>query len=127
MILLDTQVALWLLFAPERIGSRAREAISDAETVAFSAVSIAEIAIKKMLGRLDVPDDVARQLERSGLTLLALDADHAAALAEFPDLLRHDPFDRLLLAQARVDRASLITADRVLLTANLPQLTDARR
>lgn len=127
MILLDTQVALWLLFAPERIGDRARQAISDAETVGFSAVSIAEITIKKMLGRLDVPDDVARQLERSGLTLIALDADHAAAVAGFPELLRHDPFDRLLLAQASVERASLITADRVLLSLNLPQVMDARR
>lgn len=127
MILLDTQVALWLLYAPERVGRRARQVIEDAEKVAFSAVSIAEITIKKMLGRLDAPDDIARQLERSGLTPLALDIDHAAALGLFTELVRHDPFDRLILAQARVERATLLTADRVLLSLDLPQVGDARR
>lgn len=127
MILLDTQVALWLLYAPERVGKLARQAIEEAEAVAFSAVSIAEITVKKMLGRLDVPDDVARQLERSGLTPLALDIDHAAALDVFSEFVRHDPFDRLILAQARVERATLLTADRVLLSLDLPRVDDARR
>ncbi len=127
MILLDTQVALWLLYQPERVGRRATQTIEGAESVAFSTVSIAEITIKKMLGRLDVPDDVARQWERSGLTQLALNADHASALSAFPQLVRHDPFDRLILAQARVEQAALVTADRVLLSLDLPQMIDARR
>lgn len=127
MILLDTQVALWLLSAPERLGRRARREIEAAESVAFSSVSVAEITIKKMLGRLDVPDDIAQQWQRSGLTSLALDSDHATTIAAFPDLVCHDPFDRLLLAQAKAERATLLTADRVLLSLGLPQVLDARR
>lgn len=127
MILLDTQVALWLLYAPERVGRLARQTIEGAESVAFSSVSIAEITIKKMLGRLDLPDDVARQLEKSGLTALTLDADHASAVLSFPELVRLDPFDRLILAQARAERATLLTADGLLLSLGLPQVVDARR
>lgn len=127
MILLDTQVALWLLYAPERLGKRARQTIERAESVAFSSVSIAEVTIKKLLGRLEVPDDFPRQLERSGLTSLTLDTDHASALAAFPELVRHDPFDRLILAQARVERATLLTANRTLLSLDLSQVVDARR
>lgn len=127
MILLDTQVALWLLYAPERVGRLARQTIEGAESVAFSSVSIAEITIKKMLGRLDLPDDVARQLERSGLTALTLNADHASAVLSFPELVRHDPFDRLILAHARAERATLLTTDRRLLGLGLAYVIDARR
>ena len=115
MILLDTHVALWLVAAPDRIGARSRHAMERSEVCYFSAISLAECAIKRMIGRLDVPADLARVLTESGLRAPALLPEHADAIEKFPELARHDPFDRLLLGQALVERCRFLTADRRLL------------
>lgn len=126
-MLLDTHVCLWLLADPRRIGSAAREAIVNAPRVRFSAVTIAEATIKRMLGRLDVPENLSEILSRQGLSSLALDDSHAAAVTRFPTLARHDPFDRLLLAQAYVERCDFVTADARLLGLELDWVIDATR
>lgn len=115
MILLDTHVALWVVAAPDRIGARARQAIERSDVCYFSAISIAECTIKRMIGRLEVPGDIAVVLTTSGLRALALLPEHAAAIENFPELARHDPFDRLLLGQALVERCRFLTADPRLL------------
>ena len=126
MILLDTHVALWLLAAPERIGPRARLRITEAPRVFFSAVTVVETSIKRMIGRLDVPPDLGQVLRAQGLTALALTDEHAAALERFPELARHDPFDRLLLAQALVERCQLLTGDDRLLELGHDWVIDTR-
>lgn len=76
-----------------------------------SAVSAWEITIKKSLGKLQAPDDLLDQLARRRFTPLAVTLDHALAVGDLPD--HHaDPFDRLLVAQARTDRLTLVTRDQ---------------
>ncbi|BBH16545.1 hypothetical protein Back2_08320 [Nocardioides baekrokdamisoli] len=126
-MLLDTNALLWLLWAPERLGPAAREAIAASPAVYVSAISHVEIQIKQLKGKLRVPDDLAAGIERQGLRPLPMRDVHAAALAEFPELVGHDPFDRQLLAQARAERLTLLTSDERLLTLAHDWIHDARR
>ena len=106
LLLLDSQVALWILDDSPRLGPRAREIITSATTVHVSAATIWELTIKALLGKLSVPDKLADRLAEQGLALLALlniTAEHAEGIRDFPELTRHDPFDRLLVAQASHD------------------------
>jgi PIN domain nuclease of toxin-antitoxin system len=109
-LLLDTQVVLWQLSGARELGVRAREAIAAAAELAFSVVSFAEIGLKASIGKLSVPDDLDGHLARTGVRLLGLSAAHGLAVAKLP-LHHRDPFGRLLIAQARQDGFTLVTAD----------------
>jgi PIN domain nuclease of toxin-antitoxin system len=116
-VLLDTHVLLWALAEPRRLDGEARAVIesTDAE-VLFSAASIWEIAIKSGLGRSDFafdPSEIARAALDTGFTELAVRSNAAALVAQLP-LLHRDPFDRVLVAQAIVEPATLYTADQQL-------------
>ena len=116
-VLLDTHVLIWALGEPERLDAAVRDMLADpAVKVWFSAVSIWEIAIKAALGRADFvarPGSIIRMAQDTGFTELPLDARTAARVADLP--MHHgDPFDRLLVAQAIVENARFITADRKL-------------
>jgi PIN domain nuclease of toxin-antitoxin system len=108
--LLDTHVVLWQLAGTRRLGERAREAMATATELAFSVVSFAEIGVKASTGRLAVPPDLLGHVEATGLRVLGLSAEHALAVAGLP-LHHRDPFDRLLVAQARHERLTLVSAD----------------
>ena len=116
-LLLDTHVLLWGLESSQRLGRAARGAITDPDNgVWVSAVSAWEIAIKVGAGRLELrePPDVCvpREIERGGFRALAVELDHALGVVELPP--HHgDPFDRLLIAQARAEGLTIVTADRV--------------
>ncbi len=117
-LLLDTHVWLWMISEPHRLGGPAREILEDASTVlVFSAASAWEIAIKWRLGRLRLPepprDFVPGRLVRDGIGTLPVEPHHALAVAELP-LHHRDPFDRLLIAQAKAESLTLLTADRAL-------------
>lgn len=117
-VLLDTHVLLWALAEPRRLDGETRALIecADAE-ILFSAASIWEIAIKSGLGRSDFafdPAEIARAALDTGFTELAIRSNAAALVGRLP-LLHRDPFDRVLVAQAIVEPASLYTADRQLL------------
>lgn len=109
-LLLDTHVVLWQLAASRRLGERAEAAIVAAGELAFSAVSFAEIGVKAAIGKLVVPDDLRVRVVDSGLRILPLSADQGLAVAELP-LHHRDPFDRLLIVQARMEGFTLVTAD----------------
>ena len=114
--LLDTQILLWAAAGSDRLTSAARRLIGDpANTLVFSAASLWEIAIKSGLGRDDVQVDAKRLrtgLRDNGYVELPVTGAHAAAVADLPPLHR-DPFDRLLIAQARIEGLELVTADRI--------------
>ena len=116
-VLLDTHVLLWALAEPRRLDAETRATIESGDTeVLFSAASIWEIAIKAGLGRPDFafdPAEIARAALDTGFTELAV-RSNAAALAGRLPLLHRDPFDRVLVAQAIVEPASLYTADQQL-------------
>ena len=116
-VLVDTQVLLWALAEADRIPRRARDSLESPDNlVLFSAASIWEIAIKVQIGRLSLPinpADLAAACGAMGFEELPVTAAHAAGVANLP---RHhrDPFDRLLISQAILEPARLLTADRQL-------------
>jgi len=124
-MLLDSQVALWLVDDNPRLGPSARRLIERAAVVYVSAATIWELTIKSILGKLDLPDDFESLLLTQGVASLPINAGHAVAIREFPELMRHDPFDRLLIAQAQHERLDLLTADKVLLAGGYPFVIDA--
>jgi len=116
-VLIDTHVWLWMCDGFERIGVRAREVLADPETeILISSASVWEIAIKYRLGKLRLPEPPDRwaPTRRSavGGTALPVTHAHAAAVADLPDH-HQDPFDRLLIAQALLERTPIVTADGV--------------
>lgn len=116
-VLVDTHVWLWILTAPSRLASAARDLVEDGQTtVLLSAVSSWEIAIKYALGRLPLPEPperyVPERIHQSGVEPLTIDHSHALRVSVLEPHHR-DPFDRLLIAQAQVERVPLLTADRV--------------
>jgi PIN domain nuclease of toxin-antitoxin system len=110
-VLLDTHILLWWLSDDEALPPSAAQVIADSGTaVLVSAASVWEIAIKKAVGRLDAPDDLLDALDANAFDALAITAAHAVAAGELP--AHHaDPFDRMLIAQARVEGLTLITVD----------------
>jgi len=125
MYLLDTHVVLWLVTDDRRFGASARHRLASSAAVHVSAVTDVELAIKSLLGRLIVPDELHRRMAEQGLVTLALTADHAAVLSDFPELVRHDPFDRILLGQAKFGGLKFLTADRRLLALGHDWIIDA--
>jgi PIN domain nuclease of toxin-antitoxin system len=112
-LLLDTHLLLWALSAPEKLTTRARQRIESSEVYA-SAASIWEISIKCALGKLQAdPNEVLAGIEPAGFNHLTIVGGHAAKVAELPPVHK-DPFDRLLVAQARFEPMILLTDDEVL-------------
>ena len=113
-LLLDTQVALWALLDDKRLPPRGRELIADeGNSIAISAASVWEIAIKHSLQRGDMPVSAAQALRwfrRAGYALLDIKPEHAAHVEKLPPL-HADPFDRLLVAQALTEPLHLLTHD----------------
>ncbi len=110
-VLLDTYILLWWLSADEALPPRAAEVIADSRTVVLvSAASVWEIAIKKAVGRLDAPDDLLEALHANAFDALAITAAHTLAAGELPPY-HADPFDRMLIAQARMEDLTVITVD----------------
>ncbi len=110
-LVLDTHALLSLLFADGRLSRPAHSAIErpDAQLV-VSVVSVWEIAIKRAIGKLPAPDDVIERIDEVGAELLSITARHAHATASLP-LHHRDPFDRLLIAQAKLEGCAIVTRD----------------
>ena len=111
--MLDTDLVLWLLLGDrQRVSVDAVRALEDeSNAVTLSAASVWEIAIKRSLGRVTIGDRWAAALRRLGFDPMPVTALHAEAVAPLPWHHR-DPFDRLLVAQALVERCTLVSADR---------------
>lgn len=124
-LLLDTHVLLWANAAPERLGRNAVAEITQIGSNLFvSAVTVAEIAIKRSIGKLRMTLAISDLLAPLDARELALSMAHAEALERLP-MLHRDPFDRLLAAQASCDGLTLVTADDRLLAYPVATL-DAR-
>lgn len=118
-LLLDTHVVLWQLEGSRPLSATALDAIRRSTELMFSAVSFAEIGVKAAIGKLSVPADLREHVAAAGLHILPLDADHGLAVADL-SLYHRDPFDRLLVAQARAEQLTIITADRRLADYDVP-------
>lgn len=110
-VLVDTHILLWWLSADPSLPPPAEGAIADPDVeVWVSAVTAWEIAIKRAAGRLEAPDDLLGALSANDFDSLPITVGHALAAGALPD--HHaDPFDRMLIAQARAEGLTLISVD----------------
>ncbi|MEX0284118.1 MAG: type II toxin-antitoxin system VapC family toxin [Paracoccaceae bacterium] len=106
---MDTHVLLWAVLNDPRLTATQRQAIAEGELY-LSAATVWEIGIKRALGKLDVPDDLFDVAVDAGCRPLPISWTHAEAAAALP---RHhtDPFDRMLVAQARCEGLTLVSSD----------------
>lgn len=111
-LLLDTHVFLWAVDNNPNLSQKARDAIIDGNNVVFvSAVTAWEIVIKKAIGKLQVPNgDYLEELKLHRFTPLDITTEHALTVENLPPHHK-DPFDRMLIAQAQVEKLTLITGD----------------
>jgi len=113
--LLDTHAAIWWWTANSRLGSKAASLIASRDAdIFFSAASVWEIAIKNNAGKLPEIVDFANQykplMQANGFRALAVTDDHALRGGFLPGVHR-DPFDRLIAAQALMEKMTVITRD----------------
>ncbi len=114
-ILLDTHVFLWAILDDERYSGPMRDAMCDGQNELYlSVASIWEILIKSSLGKLPLPKPtatfIAGEMFKNRIRQLGIQAQHLASLENLP-LLHKDPFDRMIVAQAKSDRLTIATAD----------------
>jgi PIN domain nuclease of toxin-antitoxin system len=114
--LLDTQALLWVFSGDPRLGKRAARAVLEEQNELFlSLASYWEICIKVSLGKLRLkegwPELLDSEIDRLGIRRLGIRQRHLLALLDLP-FHHRDPFDRLLIAQAKCESLSIITADR---------------
>jgi PIN domain nuclease of toxin-antitoxin system len=119
--LLDTHVFIWAAADPSRLQTPVQEAIlAPRNQVFISAVTPWEIAIKQGLGRLDFPlDRFDATAEGMGCRILPILPSHGLAVARLPPH-HSDPFDRMLISQALLERLTLVTSDRAILQYDVP-------
>lgn len=120
-VLLDTHILLGVLAGKGHLGPATHRLLGKPEPIYFSPLSVAELRLKDSVrGTRLVSDTFADDLLGIGLEELALVSQAAADIARFPGLHHHDPFDRLLVAQAACHGLTLITADLAIQGLDLP-------
>lgn len=111
-VLLDSQVLVWWMGQPDKMSRESLQIITDPRnTVYVSAVSVWELGIKAAKGNLTIPKEFVQQLMDDGFATLDVTMRHAQASADLP-MIHSDPFDRMIIAQARCDDLVLISSDR---------------
>jgi PIN domain nuclease of toxin-antitoxin system len=116
-ILLDTHCWLWSIIEPERLNQQQQNLMANGENeIYLSVASIWEIGIKVSIGKLSLPEApkqfIPQWLNRLDMTTLPIKAVHALEIASLP-LHHRDPFDRILIAQAQVEKLPIITVDPI--------------
>lgn len=110
-ILIDTHIFLWLIYDTKKVNKKYMDYLKDLDnTIYLSAMSIAEIMIKKSIGNLEVDFDMDEVLHVMGIKVLDFDAKSAMLLGTLP-LHHRDPFDRMIIAQAMTNRCKIISVD----------------
>jgi len=109
-LLLDSHALLWFVAGDRRRISSALRARIEASEAAISVAGLWEIAIKSALGKLDAPPDLPERIQELGFELLPVSAEHAWQVRSLPH--HHgDPFDRLMIVQAQLERLPIVSAD----------------
>lgn len=123
-LLLDTNALIWWLTDPKKVSNPARTAVENEENVVLtSTAAVWEIAIKVQLGKLRMPSPVETylpaKLKSEGIDVEPIMLPHALHLLDLP-LHHRDPFDRIMIAQAQVDRLTVVTADPLFSAYGVP-------
>jgi len=121
-LILDTHILLWWLNDSPKLSQAGQSAIADPNNlIVLSAVVIWEIRIKQALGKLEIPPDFYRVVKDQGFELLSITADHAYAVGELP-MHHRDPFDRMIIAQAKLENLRVVTHDTMFQKYDIPIL-----
>ncbi len=109
-LLIDSHALLWWLTDDRRLGDKARSRMTSSPRAMVSVAVAWELGIKEAKGRIRLPDAFDRRVIDAGFEWLPIDIDHVAALRDLP--AHHaDPFDRIMIAQARAEHLALVSAD----------------
>ena len=120
--LLDTHTLLWARTAPNVLSADALAVLESADSALYlSVASLWECAIKSSIGKLDVPDEFY-QTVAADYEILGIEVSHIEACAKLP-MHHRDPFDRMLVAQARLGGLTLLTRDRDIAKYDVPVVT----
>ncbi|MGW6426975.1 type II toxin-antitoxin system VapC family toxin [Nocardia sp. NPDC055053] len=120
-LLLDTHVILWWLTDDPTLDAELRDRLDHDPDVYVSSASVWEIAMKQASGKLAGPADLPERVVGSGFLPLPIDARHTIEAARLP-LIHRDPFDRILVAQARCEELTLVTRDPLCLRYEVDSL-----
>lgn len=113
-LLLDTHILIWALENNATLSDIAREAIIDGNNIVFvSSISAWEISVKKAMGKLQAPDNLYEEIKLHRFTELNFNFEHAQLAGKLPDIHK-DPFDRMLISQAMIEKLTLVTRDNVI-------------
>lgn len=119
--LLDTHIVIWWLEEKiDLISAYAYDLISDTENIIYvSSVSAWEISIKKSLKKLTAPDNLRQMISEKGFWELNINFEHASEVKNLENIHK-DPFDRMLVSQAKVENLTLITKDQIFKKYKIP-------
>jgi PIN domain nuclease of toxin-antitoxin system len=121
-LLLDTHIVLAWLLGEDGLGSRAEQQLEDpSDQLIVSAVVVWEVAIKRALGKLEVPMTFVADVIESDAEKLPVSLEHAAGVERLPHHHR-DPFDRLLVSQALTERATIVSGNAAIADYDVPVL-----
>ncbi|MBW3569328.1 type II toxin-antitoxin system VapC family toxin [Candidatus Parcubacteria bacterium] len=125
-LLIDSHELIWMLFEPSRIDKTTEAILASADIVYVSLASVWELAIKHNKGKLVYgPDELLEGVEALGAKLLQISPEHILALKNIKTF-HADPFDRILLAQAKTENLLLITADTEILNLKFDYIVNVR-
>lgn len=125
-LLLDTNALVWFIRGSKDLGKSATRAFLGAKTVYFSSFSLFELHIKRAKEKITLVDNLAGELESRGIKELTPKGQDASEILRFTSLTKHDPFDRMILAQASANNLTLLTSDKAMLSLGFDWVMDAR-
>lgn len=121
-LLVDTHVLLWALSSPDNLQPATRQALVDPDNEVFvSAATAWEISIKAAIGKLRTPSDLEQQVRRLRFRPLPITVEDGIAVRDLP-MIHRDPFDRMLIVQARAHALVLVTNDKRIIQYDVPTL-----
>lgn len=113
-LLLDTHALIWVLEDNPKLSSVARSAIIDGKNAVFvSVASVWEMSIKQAMGKLSMPDNLNEEIELLRFLTLNINFKQAELAGKLPNIHK-DPFDRMLIAQAKLEELTLVTHDEMI-------------
>ena len=113
-LLLDTHALIWALENNPTLSTPARNAIIEGKNLVFiSSATVWEMSIKQSQGKLETPDNLQEEIDLHRFTQLSINFQHADLAGKLPNIHK-DPFDRMLIAQAMIEKLTLVTRDKLI-------------
>jgi PIN domain nuclease of toxin-antitoxin system len=125
VLVLDTNALFSILSNPNQFGRKTQKLLARSTEIYFSPISVFEISIKEMLGKIKLRHPLGALLKEHDFGSLPLRVEDALETYSLPSLVKHDPFDRLIVATAKSRGATLITSDRKLLALEFDWILDS--